>query len=221
MHQAVSVIARAIATELGEQWRVDPGCWGESDAVLRSATNEGIHLQSIDGQRRFALSGERGVPQEDLPRHWPWSPGTHNRIAHEITVSATKSPAQIAKDIERRLLPDYRISLAQARVNKRASDEKDAAEVPLVRRLAEILHATIAPAQSHRGLRIGQYGEGVMAGDAAVYDDVVEFQLRVARAEAVNFAFRIASLGTDVNRMANAISTTFEPQEGPASGQED
>lgn len=62
--------------------------------------------------------------------------------APTIQVSATKSPAQIAKDIQRRFIPDFLSAWDESRTRAQAAEEAHAAKIKTYLTLCEILGET-------------------------------------------------------------------------------
>lgn len=64
-----------------------------------------------------------GIFHHDLSQHLPYN---MNREKTEITVARSKTPEQIARDIERRLMPPYERVLAQTKDRKAKADAYEA-----------------------------------------------------------------------------------------------
>ena len=107
-----------------------PGWTFEERPRTWNPERTGFYLVQIDGLGLIEVKGG-GYQQENrividpewngLSNHKPWD----SRLK-DITVSPDKTPAQIARDIQRRLLPAYLPLLAQAAERKAASDDRDA-----------------------------------------------------------------------------------------------
>lgn len=120
----------------------------------------------------------------------------------EISVTCTKTPAQVAHDLRRRLIPVYREALATARKQKAESDGEDAARDALA---AEIAGA-LGPGAENSGtghhqhrdrahVRVGRYGEPVDAVFKVPKGEyAVDVEIRVSKALAVKLAAVLASL---------------------------
>lgn len=183
--------ARDLADALEGDWRVFPGHWFDRDAFVRLGAEAGLHVHQIRGTNRLEISGEYGVgSEEDLYDSWPRT--NYAATRHEITVSAAKTGAQIAGDVKRRLLPNYREALAKARATRAAWDEREAAEAALLEKLVGILGGRTI---DHRPgtIRVGSYGDSSPHGEVRVSGNDVEFELRVPAELAVDFATRVAA----------------------------
>lgn len=183
--------AHGLADALEGKWKVFPGHWGTCDRFVRSAAGEGLHVQEGDFAGRLAVTGEYGVGDENLYDFWPQGKNRWVLRSHGITVSAAKSPAQVARDVERRLLPAYRLALAEARAKKKVHDEREAATARLVAELAGILGGR-AVAHAPGTVRIGEGGSALHGGVRVTSRDV-EFTLTVPRELALNLAARVAA----------------------------
>jgi len=193
----IKTITREIAAALGDGWKAAPG-WYEGptvrDARLIGPEGEEIHVTmptwppAMAG--RLNLSASYGA---DLRPHMPY-----NAKRAEITVSQAKSAAVIARDIERRLLPDLRNLLYTLRERKAQSDEYEAGRQTTLAAVLEALGGHGEAVTQRHGretveARIGRYGNPVH-GDLEVMGDEVKFTLRVSLALAPELARCIATL---------------------------
>jgi hypothetical protein len=175
--------ASEIAAAMGEGWSVQPG-YGRRDAHLAGPDNIRLHVQWGYGNvDRMTISGS--LPDE-LSEHRKYSSGREP----EIGVSTSKTPAQIARDIRRRLLPDFAAMTAAAIERRRESDDAYAAQDMLAAELAALLgagtfrHENRDPGQAtgRRALRgevtIGEYEEPVQGSATVSYrGQRVDFKL--------------------------------------------
>ena len=109
-HQAADAAARAICAALGDGWTLEGPDASDYDprVTFHGPAGEMVHMDNYGGSNgRWHLSGT--LPQ-GLYNH-----KRYNDQTGDITVSASKTGAQIARDIERRLLPQYRATLNTAR----------------------------------------------------------------------------------------------------------
>ena len=107
-----------VATALGEAWKVDTSAeFNHAVSIKRADDGASVFLRiGPYGPRngRLIISGE-----------YPGTYDQHRVDRHEITVAADKDPGKIARDIERRLLPDYLPDLEKVR-ERIAADERAA-----------------------------------------------------------------------------------------------
>jgi hypothetical protein len=101
----------AIAGSLGEGWKAVPNNDGCRGAHLHGPASEDIWLsRTWAGPGRLFIKGEFPTALDGGGSYGPYNA----RDKHSITVAGDKAPAVIARDIERRLLPEYRLDLAKA-----------------------------------------------------------------------------------------------------------
>lgn len=190
----VGAICRAVAEHLPGTWEVFPGDWSTYDRYIRTEEGggRGLHVQQAAGTHRLCISGERGNPGEELGRHWPRPRRGQRKLTDEIGVGAKRPADQIARDIQRRLLPDYHAALAEAREAKAGHDAREAAEAGLAAELAGILDARVSthfPGRFH----FGAWGEAAH-GTVHVSDDTVCFEVRVSGQLAAEVARCLAAV---------------------------
>lgn len=95
----------------------------DGDWTVELPEFRGAYLKSDGQQSLWMAQGYDTKSKGRLVIHGDYPGKEGYRLdQHEITVAATKTPAQIAKDIERRLLPGYRQTLAErvAKLNRDA-----------------------------------------------------------------------------------------------------
>ena len=138
-------IAAAIARELPGSWSAAPVYSGENANQYLTRSGDGLKLffagssggWAAKGRLRVSFSrprdkrGETVALYESAPRYGQISDP-------EISVAETKSPAEIAKDIARRLLPDAEtvFAMAQKVIEERA--EYHARKLAALQRVAEV-----------------------------------------------------------------------------------
>ncbi|WP_131799625.1 hypothetical protein [Parafrankia sp. CH37] len=119
-----------------------------------------------------------------------------------ITVDARRAPIDIARDIERRLLPSYRIALARARDAKRAASATERERRRIIQSLALILpSARIAVEASEHDLEIGGVEGSLLLGRIKVppSDWPVEMSIDIPKALVLEFARRLAVLESEIS----------------------
>lgn len=123
----------ALAATLGDGWTAadDSGLWGSGSALLTGPDELRVSVRLGDASS-YPVANERGrvrfvalVP-DGLYQH-----GSRN-TCRDITVAATKPAATVAKELERRLLADYRDWIVQARAAQRHHDAREAERAALV-----------------------------------------------------------------------------------------
>lgn len=182
--------AAAIATALGQGWAAEPGYVQYTEhALLRHPDGQCLDLRSGNGSHRRCEHGRVIVRGgfNGLSRY-----GTTTDRAHTITVAATRSPAEIARDIVRRLLPDYETDLAVCRTQDRAH------RVTLTRRDATVaqVHHILAPSRIiHEDHVSFGSSSGPMSGTVRVlYSGGAEFTLLASSARVLELARHLAAL---------------------------
>ncbi len=165
-----------VAHELGAQWTTVtlPG------NRITLDTPDPDFLVAHHDTRRDRLIIEGGV-DSDLAKHWPRMRG--ERLRHRITLSPSTSPARIAGEIRRRLLPDYRRALTVAvatRKDARREHEEATQALAAIRRLVGGL------AEGHT---IRLYGPSShLNGTITLADGDAVFHLRLPTHHAVTLA---------------------------------
>jgi len=122
---ALNVKFRAVMGELGYPlvtWDSEER-WNASVEGRDAEAGEGVWLRaSLYEKWRVKASGV--YPREKGGYVDVYDPVTNKRVsAPSITVSGEKSATQIARDVERRLLPDYRKRLALVRARVQAGND--------------------------------------------------------------------------------------------------
>lgn len=181
------VFAGQIAAQLGDGWHGTPG--DHDDGVfVKGPDGEALHLRngfrSGDGDRIY-IRGSLGGLHDHLPC------GVRSK---EVSVSDTKSARQIARDIERRLLPEYRDALTLARKRKQESDADDARAAQLVTKLIAALGPDARYIEHSRAVVSGSYGQNKCDVDVRPGRSHVEFTVHMKVAKAVELAAFIRAL---------------------------
>ncbi|WP_370934605.1 hypothetical protein [Amycolatopsis sp. cg13] len=190
----VSHLATEIAEELGDQWTSAAGSHaGDRSAYLVGPVSELIQIRYGGWQARYqSRLVLYGTFDAELSRFQP-DPGAR----YVITVSPTSSATRIAKEIIRRLLPDYREAV------RRACDRRTAAEDLRQRRdqlMAQLAHALDGELVERVGQPVVIFGTDA-SGRVQVHDDeTVELHVRLRDADALTFVRRVGTNpgGSDV-----------------------
>lgn len=182
-----------IAAALGTDWHTEDGQWtGGEDTYLCGPNGEQIHM--MVGRYRVAagraeLTGSLNHDGQRLYEHIPYGSKLPS-----ITVSLAKSPQQIARDIERRLLPTYREIRTETLARKARSDQDELDRQGLAASLAAVLGVESENPNTAK-LYIGSYGDplhGDVSVRSASYE--VEFSLRASPSLAIELAKAIAAV---------------------------
>lgn len=138
----ITVIAEQIVAALGTDWSVEQPPGG----------NRGVYLAGPDQQKLWIARGWDAGTKTRLIIHGDY-PGTESyRVEnHEITVAETRPPAAIAKEIERRLLPKYRETLATRLQQLQSDADARAAREAFADRIIEATGGLAQRRETHRG----------------------------------------------------------------------
>jgi hypothetical protein len=103
-----------------------------------------------------------------------------------ITCSLEKTPAQVARDIERRVLPEYKALLEKLLVRKAAHDERKRKQHECCQQIADILRTEMREGQGRDSdPRVYCYGKGTSSIEFIVMSDTtVKIEIRGAAFEA-------------------------------------
>ncbi len=179
--------AQAVAKALGDGWTYNDadnrdvdGEWPRWAQIART-DGGGLHVSREWNTGRYLWSGE-------YPRDASGHDQTpYNAKRPSITVSPDKSPEQVARDITRRLVPDYLALLAQTRERiDRADAYANTARRNAVT-LAKILD-TVPGEHARQGDAAVRFHRGEFYGDVAVNGDSIRIDARsltMAQAERV------------------------------------
>lgn len=112
-----------------------------------------------------------------------------------ITVAAARPVAQIAREIERRLLPEHRARLEYCRQNKARHDELQSTRTQLADLLTAELGATVWISEHNGRMHVGGYGDPISA-EVDILRGSVRFEIHANPARAPEIARLIARLRT-------------------------
>ncbi len=103
-----------------------------------------------------------------------------------ISCSLTKTPPQMARDIERRVLPEYRALLEKVIARKALSDERKRKQHECCQRIADLLNTEMRQAQGRQSdPSVYCYGKGTSSIEFIVMSDTtVKIEIRGAAFEA-------------------------------------
>jgi hypothetical protein len=134
-------LAEQVAEALPGAWDVKPfpEDWGRIGAWLTDPDNKAM---LTIGETQSRHDGRLDV-NTDYPRDSQGNSAYEKRP--KITVSDSKSGTQIAKDIERRLLPEYLPLLEKVLVRYRAADEFEDKTTSLAKQIANIVQVKHDP----------------------------------------------------------------------------
>ncbi|MDA3643799.1 hypothetical protein LZ318_11830 [Saccharopolyspora indica] len=185
-------LARKIAAELGDGWQATEGSAPSNNiARLVHSTGATLHL-STHGWRK-SDEGKLGITAS-LQQYGKVT--EYREPTHEIKVSYNKkTPAQIAQDIKRRLLPNYQKRLAELAELQAQYDEHEAEQEAFIRDLAATLgDAARRSSFSREWIDFRDLGQ-IANGHARVLSATVEFQVEVPKEFALLLAAELAALG--------------------------
>ncbi|MGF6886715.1 hypothetical protein ABIA39_004511 [Nocardia sp. GAS34] len=189
-------IGTAIAAEMGQEWTAEPGYVSYTDhAILRHPDGRCLDLRSDNGSHRRSEHG-RLIIRGSFGGLSGF--GTAASRTHMITVAASRSPATIARDIARRLLPDYETDLAVCRTRDRAHHAAVARRDTTV----EQLHRIFAHSQIIRNNHVcfGDGSDPISGTVRVLLNGGAEFTLTVSDARVLDLAGHITNLTAPVER---------------------
>lgn len=193
--------ARAIAVALGDGWDAKNGYADDGrDAFLFRASGELIHL-TRDGYRQSGRIEIMGTGEPELSDHWPHDRARQGRRRHQITVSTTKTPDQIARDISRRLLPEYLAAFDTAVAAKRVADEWETARQRLVNEIIDTLDGKATPPHCRGDVEFGDWhSNSEINGHVTVSGSDAKLEIRVPRPFVLDFVRHMATFTSDTSR---------------------
>lgn len=150
--QSLRQLAEEIAKELGENWHRSTKFDADDSADVNP-----WRMRLENGQNRFPVQNDEAL---FLSTTWAnkagqlhiggWYPeyinhNTAQRVGHapSINVSISKTPKQIAADIKRRLLPEYRTLLAKVLEEHRKDAEFKTGTEKLKAEVAKVIGGTV------------------------------------------------------------------------------
>lgn len=192
----MQAFAAAMAEALDGTWTIESGYHGQRDRYLIGPDGEQVHVSYSDWEKTPRLRLSASLPAKLATiRHSHGNPVP----SHEITVSPTKTPETVAAETARRLLPGYRVTLAETRALKQRLDDQAAARDRLAHAIADPLGATVhTPGLSPLGCdpqeAIVRY-QGPLAGTVTVPRNGghVAFAFSVAPSDAARVAAFLAT----------------------------
>jgi hypothetical protein len=138
-------LAREVATGMGLEWNYDADRSYDHLVVVTGPEGSGVHIvwekRGSNGGSRLYVGGHWPEPEHVDGNHMSFHPDRRRHGDISITVSASREPRVIAKDILRRFVPGYLRLYAEQVVLKTKYLERDAKET--------------AHCQTERGRRVG------------------------------------------------------------------
>ena len=184
--------AEQVAAEL-EMVATRDGTWSADGWALQSVdTGEGVLLRPAWGEPRLVISGL--FPATDF---------TFRGGRPDITVAATRTPQDIAREIRRRLLPSYRPMLATVRAYNADREAEAAARRDVATRIAAQLPGSAISADYRRERTVAWDGGSsgpYRGGIAYVHSDATT--VRIEARVSADLAVRIAELIAAADRTA-------------------
>lgn len=211
-------LVSAVASELGEEWRVESGQrFDGRDAYLRGADEIRLRIATEHhgkyGNNRLFLSEAVGG---DLGRF----------VRHDlvITVSRDRAAKEVASEIRRRLLPGVKEAIGKARVDKAESDARDTEHQEMCEVMASALNGATYGHDPNK-VHFGSYNDGVSGSvEVRKFGDNVKFEITVPKALASVMAENISSLHNvelPKGRESQMIPETMTEQAVPDQAQPD
>jgi hypothetical protein len=178
-------LARQIAEALGSPWanstakRFNGGAinayehpnyqyiQGDGDERLELHFASGSNMQRLTVSGRYPITSRGGFIS-----------APHGTPRPDMTVAISRGPEAIAKDITRRLLPEYRKVLAAVQEIKRRTDASEDSQEANLRSLAEVFGTNpSADNLKHGTMRLNIPIQGAY-GDLEAFDNSVNLNLR-------------------------------------------
>ncbi|KJE19325.1 hypothetical protein FF36_06401 [Frankia torreyi] len=169
-------LIRTIARELGPSWT----------ASIQSTDTFSLHTPDLDFLRiRHDPRGDRltvdGAAVGGLGPHWPRT--GRGPLHHRITISAGKTPARIAGEINRRLLPDYRAARAIAATSLEAARREHTEATRAITSVTRLLGGTV----EDRTIRVDG-PPSHLTGTITIADGDIALRLRLPAHHATSLA---------------------------------
>jgi hypothetical protein len=183
-----------VAEALPGQWDLKPfpEDWGRIGAWLTNPQNQ-AHLSIGEAQSSSASGLERLDITTDYPKDR--NGGSAYDPRPKITVSCTKTGSQIARDIERRLFPEYLPLLKTVLARYSAHDNAEDKSSLLARKIAHVVRVkhdpkseTVSFYRSPCAIFKGTLSQASVAGD-----DDVELTLRLDATTALRLLNRLTT----------------------------
>lgn len=139
-------LAEQVAEHLAGAWSVEPfpSNWGRAGAWLRGEAGEILSLgetQEYAKRNKNLLDVGTDYPREHSERGF-------STKRPRISVSASKTGKQIAADVERRLLPEYRPLLAKVLSDLSSRKSYEKATESIAAKIADLVQVKHSPNQT-------------------------------------------------------------------------
>ena len=194
-------LAERVAESLPGNWSVDPfpENWGRAGAYLREERSQAV-LVLGESQEYADRSKNKLTIVGDYPRDRRGQVSQARRP--KITVSAAKTAAQIAADVQRRLLPEYLPLLERKLASSARQSEHEEKTADLTQKISEVVRVPIKQGETTVQFYQTPYKifRGTMSHAAVHGDDDVELSLRL-RPETALQVLNILIHGSNYKRM--------------------
>lgn len=183
----VSQLATEVAEKLGDSWSTAPGYHPDNhEALLVGPTGELIQVRYGGWQTRY--QGRLvlyGTFAAELRRFQP-DPSAR----YVITVAPTSSATRVAKEITRRLLPEYREAVGRAFDRRAAAGDLRHRRAYLMAQIAPALDGEIVERRDEPVVIFGP----CRTGTVQIHDDeTVDLRVRLRDADTLTFARRLGT----------------------------
>lgn len=156
-------LASSIAHELGDHWTVDTTRDAYDGVYLNGQAGATLFLVLLWSDKdRLVISGSYNVPD------------SHRLDRHEITVNRFRPPTAIVKEINRRLLPGYLVTLEKA-LQADADDKQAAADKAAVQ--ARLM--TAMPGAKLDAAGVNWFSNDHGYGDIRLYHDGSKGEVKI------------------------------------------
>ena len=174
----ITVLAEQVAENLDGAWSVEPfpADWGRAGAWLRGEAGESLSFgETQEYSKRNKNLLDVGT---DYPKHG--DQGFHTKRPR-ISVSATKTGKQIAADIERRLLPEYRPILQKVLSDLSARESYEKSTSSIAAQIAKLVRVEHSPGERKVSFYHSPYPifHETMSEAEVIGPDEVELTLRL------------------------------------------
>jgi len=189
--KTLTTLAEQVAEALPGSWSVKPfpEDWGRAGAYLREESRDAILALGESQEYSDRNKKGQGPGRLTILTDYPKDREGHMSSAHrpKITVSASKTGAQIATDIERRLLPEYLPILDRELASIANWNDHEKATTELAGRIAHLVRVKREPRETAVRFYDSPYNifRATLSGAEVHGADDVELTLRLSAADSL------------------------------------